>query len=245
MALEGNPPPRKNDRKPRNRKEKPNNQSSTVSSTPVNSDIYEGQARGSRPVVAINSQNFDFSNFPVLSHVMYDVLASKDPRIRRTLPYCLWQHYLSEILNAVVISRVIEHSGDNRFQAERHPFDVIDASTLLLPTPFLHYINGITNAILQCGDRLYFNLPAAGIPLNNVQGIESGSFGVCQVNNHNAYECYVSPFATRSLIERTLAVNQERDLGYGAWNPLPDGFFPVGGVCTPNLLGYELPENLV
>lgn len=178
-------------------------------------------------------------------------MAAKDARLRRSLPYCIWQHFLCEILNAVIIQRVIEQNGDNRFQAEVPPSDVLNLSTVIIPMPFLEYINGITTSILQCSDKVYFNLPNAGVPqqqviANNAVVLDSGTFGACFLgpDNHNAYECYVSPYITRRLIERTLAMNTANgaDRNFGQWDPLPG--FPNGAVATPNLLGYELPEHL-
>lgn len=48
--------------------------------------LYDGEARGGRAVIALNSQNMEFLGFPALSHGMYDALTVKDPRLRRTLP---------------------------------------------------------------------------------------------------------------------------------------------------------------
>lgn len=210
-----------------------------------------GPGVGSRPMVAEYSHNLEFSTFPILAHEMYDLMIAKDQRLRRAMPFCIWQHYLCEILNATIIDRVVKQNGDERFAYEVHPFDVLDIQNLLIPSPFIDYINGITSSITQAGSRVKFNLPDAGVPQHTideddnaqhpVDEIPSGSFGYCTADSHNAYECYVSPYITRKLVERTLLAYDDRALR-GPWNPLPDGAFPMGTVATRNLLGYEEPE---
>jgi len=73
--------------------------------------------------------------------------------------------------------------------------------------------------------------------------------------NHNAYECYPSPFVSWRLIERTIWANQHPNnpAAWGPWNPFlqddaaaPDpGYypFPANAMPTENLLGYHLPER--
>ena len=203
---------------------------------------------------AINSQNLEFSNFPIIVNTLYNTMASKDSRIRRTLPFCMFQHYLCEILNAVLLSRVIEQNSDERFKNERDPYDIINMKNMMIPTPFVDYINGITSVVIQGGDKIFFNLPDGGVPQERIDpqikdttvvrcGLPSGSFGACVKDNHNEYECYVSPYITKRLIEKTIEVNSSNER-LGPWNLLPAGYFPTGFHCTKNLLGYAEPERL-
>lgn len=68
--------------------------------------------------------------------------------------------------------------------------------------------------------------------------IPSGSFGKIAVEDHNKYECYVSPYVTSQLVIKI------REAHRGAWNPFPRGAFPDGGLPNQNLLEYKEPERL-
>lgn len=175
---------------------------------------------------------------------MYTAMSDKDTRLRRSMPYCLFQHYCAEILNTTIIERSISLNQDIRFEQDRRPFDVIGMSELRVPKPFALWLSNINSVVMQNGDVIYLNLPDAAIPQYQGEGISSGSFGEANVANHNAYECYVSPLITKRLVERTLEATQHHALVGVGWNPLPEGFFPAGCTPTVNLLGYQLPEAL-
>lgn len=215
-----------------------------VPSAPSSVTMYEGQACGGQAVASVNSHNYDFAMMPCLLHEMHNMLIARETTLTRTLPYCVLQHYFATILNAVLIKRVILQNADNRFAAEVDPFDTIHADNLYIPTPFISYLNGFGVNLLQSGDRVYPNLPSAGTPrmkrrvANN--DIPSGTFNFANANSHNAYECYMSPYVTKSLIEQTLAVYGGENAE--AWMPLPAALVPPLSIATPNLLGYEIPE---
>lgn len=220
---------------------------SSVPVPPSTLTTYDGQSVGLQPVHYINSHNMDFSSFPIISRELHRMLVVKESTFKRSMPYCMFQHYLSVILNATLIKRVKSQNVENRFMDEQDPFDVIHAEDLWIPTPFLQYINGIGSNILHTGDKVYLNLPVGGTPrrtfnIGDIQ-IPSGTFGVCNRQHHNSYECYVSPYVTRSLIDRTKLVYRQQAQP-GAWVPLPPQLFPIGARATPNLLGYELPETI-
>lgn len=206
---------------------------------------YDGQSKGLTPICYVNSHNMDFSSFPIISRELYQMLISKDSTLQRSMPYCMFQHYLCTLLNATLIERVKLQNVDPRFMAEQDPFDIIHADSLFVPTPFLRYLNGIGANILQNGDKVHLNLPPAGTPqhsftVGNVT-VPSGTFGACNTQRHNGYECYVSPYVTRALINRTILVSGQL-APLGEWMPLPPEIVPNGAHATPNLLGYELPE---
>lgn len=217
----------------------------TVPSAPSNIPLYEGQACGGQAVSSINSQNFDFAIVPCLFREIHNMLVAKETTLSRTLPYCIFQHYLTTILNAVLIKRVMTQNADMRFVAEVDPFDTIHAENLYVPSPFLAYLNGFGTNLLQTGDKVYPNLPAGGTPrhtrvVENI-AIESGTFSTLNVNSHNSYECYISPYITKHLVTRTLEVFNNAAPA-GAWMPLPAQLIPANTIATTNMLGYELPE---
>lgn len=72
----------------------------------------------------------------------------------------------------------------------------------------------------------------------------SGSFGPVTAINHNAYECYFSPYISRRLIERTLEMNTAAIPNFGSWNPFPPENIPNNAVPNSNLLGYYKPDKL-
>lgn len=234
-------------KKPRFRKAAEGTVKAKTPSAPSNLPAYEGQCHGLHAAHFTNSHNFDFSTFPIIARELHQMLTAKETNFTRSLPYCAFQHYLAVILNAVLIKRVMTQNVESRFSSEQDPFDVISADTLWIPSPFLNYINGIGSNLLQNGDRVYLNLPVGGTPQGTFQlgdvVIPSGTFGACNVEQHNAYECYVSPYVTSNLIIRTREAFGHQDQ-LGAWMPLPLDLVPLGARATPNLLGYELPESI-
>lgn len=130
-----------------------------------------------------------------------------------------------------------------------------------VPLPIKKYIEGASNTISPAGDAVTVNLPHVALPQGPIAAAEgqvaipSGSFGDCTAATHNAYECYVSPYITRRLIERTVEANaiqpgatEAQQALYAArfrdWNPLPAGAYPANAVANRNLLGYQQPIQL-
>lgn len=233
----------------RNFKEKPKKAEgpikAEVPSPPSNIINYEGQARGGRATTYVNSHNFSFSAFPTLVREMHTLMSTNETTLSRSLPYCVFQHYLTTILNATLIKRTIVSNIEQRFVNEVDPFEVISADKLWIPAPFLEYLNGIGPALTASGDKVFVNLPTQGVPRLPFAAadvnIPSGSFGTCDANNHNAYEEYVSPLVTSRLITKTIQAFGDNQ--YGPWDPL-EHLSPQNAIATPNLLGYELPEHI-
>lgn len=222
-------------------------QPSTTQTPPKNDPLYDGEATGSHATQSINSHNLDFSGFAILIQSTYDEMLAKDQRLRRQMPFCAYQHYCVELLNAVII-KAAKQDGNPVFAAEADPFEVLNIKTLNIPQPIHEYLKGIGRSVLIQGDVVHYNLPAAGTPQhqieNGVDVIPSGTFGILNAASHNAYECYHSPYVSRALVQQTIAANGPGG-NFNAWNPLPENAFPNGLVFTVNMLGYYIPERLV
>lgn len=218
-------------------------QSTSVSTTNV--PIYDGLCTGMHAVCNSNSHNLDFSSFQILVREMHNIMVAVEPTFCRSLPFCVLQHYCCEILNAVLIERVKSQNVEGRFRNDQDPFDVIHAANLWIPTPFVEYLNGIGSALTVTGEKVFVNLPTLGTPRTRMQvgqtPIPSGTLGAISAVSHNNYECYVSPYVTGRLIERTIhCFGNINDIG--PWTPLPAQLIPANSVTTVNLLGYEEPE---
>lgn len=218
---------------------------SETPSAPSTVLLYDGRAKGGRATTFVNCQNLSYSAFPLLVREMYTMMINNDSPLARLLPFCVFQHYLSTLLNATIIKRSLMQNLEQRFTNEVDPFEVVGADKMWVPVPFLEYLNGIGPALTASGDRVYMNLPEQGVPrlalnVNNVH-VPSGSFGTCNAENHNAYEEYVSPLVTSNLVTKTR--DAFLDHQYGPWNPLP-GLSPPDSNATPNLLGYALAEHI-
>lgn len=228
---------------------------STTRSAPKNDPLYDGEATGSHATIYNNSQNLDFSGYIVLIQSVFDEMHAEDTRLRRMMPFATFQHYCFEILNAVIIHQA-KKDGNRTFDDETDPFDILNINTLQIPAPIHEYLRGICRAALQNGDTVLFNLPEQGTPQHSIGDeadeaaeqaprLPSGSFGAITQHSHNAYESYCSPLISRRLVEQTLAANsREPGINFGAWQPLDAVFRPEGAICTPNLLGYRVPEHL-
>lgn len=233
------PPGDKKDKNP----QKAGPQSTNVSTT--NMPIYDGLCTGMHAVNYANCHNLDFSSFSILVREIYNIMIAAETTMSRSLPFCALQHYCCEILNAVIIQRVKMQNIEGRFRGDQDPLEVIHAADLWIPTPFVEYLNGIGSALTVTGEKVFVNLPAQGTPRIRMQvgqvQIPSGTLGAVTAASHNNYECYVSPYVTRRLIEQTIhCFTTPNDIG--PWVPLPAQIAPAGGVATPNLLGYEEPE---
>lgn len=104
---------------------------------------------------------------------------------------------------------------------------------LCLPDNLFHYISSIGNTTTVNGEEIKFNLPDVAVPQPADDAIPSGSFGVITPENHNVYECYISPLVTANRV-----LNCRRDAGAPEILPLPPALVPAGAVPTANLLGH-------
>lgn len=206
---------------------------------------------GTKPVTNVYAQNLDFSTFTVLVEAVYNDLESVNSRLRRELPFCAFQHTCTSVLNAVVIDHIRSVNKEDRYSDEESPINLIP-DDMVLPVPIIEYCVGIANTTAPQGETIYANIPDGGVPQGIIpavaaargaeaaEAIPSGSFGRLTPENHNAYECYVSPFITSALVLRTR--NQQH--AAQEWQPLPAGAYPAGTFPNRNLLGYRTPERL-
>lgn len=235
----------------RDRKERQLPPRSTTETPPRNEPMYSLDGfSGLMPEHQLRVQNFDFQVFPTLCQDVFMELEGINPRLRRELPFCVFQHAMTETLTTHLITMVKQQNHECRFEGENNPRDIIGADDIIIPKPIHDYIHSVGLTTTSTGDLVYSNLPLAGVPREKevvaaaqnqaAYTLEGGSFGPITADNHNAYECYVSPFITRKLIEQT----SDRNNAGRDWNPFPAETFPAGAQPTPNLLGYRKPEHL-
>lgn len=191
---------------------------------------------GSRPVKRIYSQNLDFSGFPLLCEVTYRELKQINPRLKREMPFCAFLHAMVSCLQAWLFRTLTDVNSEDRYSDERDAMSLIP-SEMLVPQPIAEYLSLINTVVTPSGDTVRVNLSDSAMPQHSVEALPPGSFGPVGVENHNAYECYVSPLVTRNFLiaSRTQQVNYE---------PLPAGSYPEGAIPNRNLLGYYPAEQL-
>lgn len=150
----------------------------------------------------------DFSTFPLLCERVYSDLEAEEPRLRRQLPFAGFQHVCTGILNAHLIDHVRTVNSEDRYVDEESPLNLIP-DDMVLPGPISEYLKAIANTTTPQEDLVKVNVPDCGIlqpPYDredDQDGIPSESFGPIEAEDHNKYECYVSPYVTSRLVERT------------------------------------------
>lgn len=219
---------------------------STVETPARDEPLYSGNNRGSKPVKKTLAQNFDYAGFIPLVRQTYDRMAIEDQQISRKLPYAIFQHAMVEFLVAHQLQQAKYVLKSPTLQNSMDPLAVISANEFNIPVPIFDYICGLGPTITPSGDKVYWNIPECAIPsvtrTFNHHTVRSGSFGPINAQNHNVYECYISPYITSEYIVKTGEVNsQTRSL---EWNPLPAGWFPTNGIANENLLGYRSLQRL-
>lgn len=244
-------------------------QPSTVETPPSDDVLYDGHGSGSKPVHLQGCHNLDQASFSVVLQESYAQFIGIDQSMSRVVPFCMWQHAFVELLWATVLSRVKFENSDARLSRETDPFTLGNFAEMWVPATIADYIRSYCSTSTPAGESIALNIPDATFPRGPVVGdaeaeppileIAAGSFGVCDHLTHNAYETAFSPYVTRRLIERTREVDamappvggnanapaRVQYVGrYGAWNPLPAGFFPALATPTENLLGYRFPEKI-
>ncbi|XP_017038459.1 uncharacterized protein [Drosophila kikkawai] len=192
-----------------------------------------GSGRGSHQAKMLG-QNFDFAGFIPLVKSVYIYMAARDYHLERRLPFCVFQHAMTEILTARMLE-VARHRCYAKYYYE----------DFFIPLPIYLYIQGIGKTMMPDGTQIYWNLPEAATPQRRIKGekpCRSGTFGIPTAANHNAYECYISPYITSEYIKRQALVTDEtEDLN---WNPFPNGWLPAECEVNENLLGYHPLEKL-
>lgn len=239
--------------------------------TPPNDDIlYDGDGNGSKATQTTVGTNLDYSGFIPLLEETYNFYDDQQQTFSQALPFCLWQHTYTELLNASILSQA-KSNGDVFLCDYPDALATLSAVEINVPLPIKAYIEGATKALAPDGEVIKLNLPQIAIPQgpiaaveavvggdnphDAIDGLPSGSFGDVTADSHNAYECYVSPYITRKLIERTLEVNTmtqgntaaSRALyaaRFGDWQPFPTGRYPDNAIPNGNLLGYRRPRHI-
>lgn len=67
---------------------------------------------------------------------------------------------------------------------------------LCVPDNLCHFLANIGNTTTLNGEEIKINIPDAAIPQPQAEDIPAGSFGALTPENHNVYECYISPLVT-------------------------------------------------
>ena len=196
-----------------------------------------GYERTRRRIPIITSHNLDFSSFPLLLERVYKQLTKMDPTFGGNIPFCAFQHVYVGILNALLLNRV--HHWNTL---------ILIPEDMCIPQPIANYYEHVAHLKWEeggyCIALFRLNLPAAAVPQGSIPAtgqrgaIPPGSFGPITEENHNAYECYVSPYITHRLIEETID-QKRRQRVVRNWQPLPAGTYPTGAVPNENLLGYR------
>ncbi|XP_045489547.1 uncharacterized protein LOC123690323 [Pieris rapae] len=179
-------------------------------------------------------QNFEFSGFIPLINETYEKMRGIDPRLHERLPLSMFTHAMAVHLNLEILETA-RLAGQNVLNLRTDAREVLP-DYQVLPQSIVDYISHVAPVITQDGKEIRLNLPPTAIPLGPVvvDGIAqpSGSFGPIAANNHNTYECYISPLVTsRRVIAST---NNMAD-----YLPLPDALIPGNLVPNSNLLGFE------
>ena len=205
---------------------------------------FQVDYNGTTPIYQTLAYNMEASTFPVIIDVIYMELERVEPKIRKVMPYCMFQHAMCEILNAYLL----DHVKTNNYDVEMRNFEspkYLIPGDMCIPELFAQYVRSFAPATTPFG-MIRLNLPKKARPQGPDGNIPSGFFGICDAAGHNAYECYISPAVTRSLIERTVIVNQNPNSpgSFAEWDPLPPAYSPPQSVATRNLLGYRIPEVL-
>ncbi|XP_055845564.1 uncharacterized protein LOC129911716 [Episyrphus balteatus] len=207
----------------------------------ANELLYTGHCRGSHQTKRY-SHNFDFAGFTPLIRNVYFKLTHENYKLERQLPYCIYQHVMTELLNAYLL--YLGRLYSKRIRS--NPLDSIGANLCNIPEPIYDYICGIGTNIAKSGTEVDWNLPDIAIPQPSFKGDDddssrlpcrSGTFGPVNATSHNVYECYFSPYITSEYVIRSGSLGDE-STEY-EWSPFPSGWTPENCIPTENLLGYK------
>ncbi|XP_032689521.1 uncharacterized protein LOC116852875 isoform X2 [Odontomachus brunneus] len=152
------------------------------------------------------------------------------------MPFCSFMHAMTSCLNAWLFNTVTSINQENRYNDEENAMLLIQGN-MLIPQPIAEYFSMINTTTTPSGENVYVNLPDCCLPqlsipaIGNIPRISPGSFGSITPDSHNAYECYVSPYITRRLVE----ASRDGDIGY---DPLPTGHYPQNAIPNMNMLGF-------
>lgn len=198
---------------------------------PVDEPLYDlGPHSSSIPVQENYSQNFEFSGFIDQVERSYEAMRGIDPRLDRRMSFSMYQHSMCTILNSYLMDLALEN-GERKMGSGKCQ-DLLPED-LCVPENLFHFMANIGNTTTVNGEEIKFNIPDVAIPQPQAGDIPAGSFGPVTVENHNVYECYISPLVTMNRV-----LNSRR----AQVPPLPAVMIPQGGIPTENLLGYGPPD---
>lgn len=221
----------KEEQKQKRKENKPQKQASTSQEEPKNIPDFRarketpeaepsfdlGYYQASIPVKEKYSQNYDHGGFISLVESVYEELLGIDNRVARSMPYSAFLHCMGNILVAHILD-VDTSTGGRPLGTAEYVSDLFGAEAQV-PAAIYDYLQCYGLIVTAAGDDIWPNLPAAG------------TFGAIRVADHNKYECYLSPYVTAKRLEASASKT-------AACQPLPEAYFPQGGLPNENLLGY-------
>ena len=163
------------------------------------------------------------------------------------MPYCLFLHAMTGLLNACLIDLIRTVNKETRYGGEDLPYSIIPEECYI-PASIAEYFRMISNTVITQSDLVCINIPLIGIQNHSISAIEemeaqdAGGFGPCNADTHNVYECYASPLVTSRLVEATRLQNETR--AFVPWDPLLPQMAPENGLANRNLIGYRPIETL-
>lgn len=203
--------------------------------SPVDEPLYDlGPHTSSIPVQEVYSQNVDLSGYIDQVERTYEIMRGIDPRLDRRLPFSMFQHSMTTILNCYLLDVALDN-GERKLGFSKCQ-DLLPED-LCMPDNLYHYCTSIGNTTTATGEDIKLNIPDAAIPQGMNDAIPSGTFGPITAHNHNLYECYIAPLVTANRV-----LNSRRGPNDPEVPPLPADLVPAGGVATRNLLGHGPPD---
>ncbi|CAF4947713.1 unnamed protein product [Pieris macdunnoughi] len=187
------------------------------------------------PQTDVYCQNFEFSGFIPLVNETYEKMRAVDPRLHDRLPLSMYTHAMATHLNLEILE-VARKAGQNVLNLRTDAREILP-DYQVVPQAIADYISHVAEVITQDGKEVRLNRPSQAIPQgpimqNHIEISPSGTFGALNAENHNLYECYISPYVTSARI----TASQQRNQEYG---PLPEELIPGNLVPNRNLLGFE------
>ncbi|KAL4721113.1 hypothetical protein ACJJTC_015019 [Scirpophaga incertulas] len=207
----------------------------TDETAPVDEPLYDlGPHSSAVPVQEIYSQNYEFSGYIDQVERTYEAMRGIDPRLDRRMPFSMFQHSMTTILNCYLMDLTLEN-GERKIGCTRMQ-DLLPED-LNIPDNLYHYLTSVGNTTTVSGEEIRFNLPDVAIPQPEDGNIPAGSFGALTPENHNVYECYISPLVTMNRVLDSRRAHDQPPVP-----PLPAVLTPAGSVPNTNLLGYGPPD---
>lgn len=140
----GRPPTRRGNQGKDKKKEEDEEGVSKTSTPPLDEAKFDGSALGSVPTQNRNCHNLDFSGFPQLVQQTYETMATRDDRFRRRMPFCLYNYYLTVLLNTKLMYVLQSENGDITLRAEGDLNFILDE--FVVPEPIEQYFNSMNSS---------------------------------------------------------------------------------------------------